>query len=279
VLATNLFGLPNDLRRIVRVARQHGAFVIDDAAQAMGASLDGRASGTWGDAGLYSFDKGKNVSAIDGGVVVTGSDAVASAVRAEMAGVGPAPWLDEARGVAKALVYFAMLRPWLYWIPNSLPQLQLGKTVFTTEFPVEQPSRALAALGRTMIRRLDDFTEARVANAGRLLARIGSIPGMRTISPVPGSRPVYLRLPVLLPDHAARDRALGALQAAGIGATGSYPASLVDVPEVGDALAGAADAPGGREVADRILTLPTHAFVGRRDLETAAGVLRRALGH
>ena len=44
---------------------------MDDAAQALGATLHGRPCGTLGDAGLFSLDKGKNVSAIDGGAIVT----------------------------------------------------------------------------------------------------------------------------------------------------------------------------------------------------------------
>ena len=55
-------------------------------------------AGTWGDAGLFSFDKGKNVSAIDGGVIVTSSDELAAALRQRLADL-PAP------GVATSAVH------------------------------------------------------------------------------------------------------------------------------------------------------------------------------
>ncbi|MGH9345989.1 MAG: DegT/DnrJ/EryC1/StrS family aminotransferase, partial [Vicinamibacterales bacterium] len=48
IVATNLYGLPNDLSATREVARAHGVFLVDDAAQAMGASVGGRRSGTWG---------------------------------------------------------------------------------------------------------------------------------------------------------------------------------------------------------------------------------------
>ena len=90
VIATNLYGMPNDLPALSQAARQMGAFLIDDAAQAMGADVGGRASGTWGDAGLYSLDKGKNISAIDGGLLVTRSDGRRPRDRARLARPRPA---------------------------------------------------------------------------------------------------------------------------------------------------------------------------------------------
>lgn len=277
VIATNLYGIPNDLAAITAVARRNGAFVIDDAAQAMGASTGGRASGTWGDAGLYSLDKGKNVSAIDGGVVVTGSDEVAAAMRQEMALLTPASSHEAVGGVAKALVYFLMLRPWLYWIPQRIPQLQLGRTVFTTDFPLARPARPLVALACTMVPHLDDFTAVRRANASALLRALSGVQGIDTAVPPAGATSVYLRLPLLLKDGALKERVLAALDGAGIGATGSYPASLADVPGLAGSLAGGSAAmPGGRHVARHILTLPTHAFVSRADVERAARVLASA---
>ena len=79
VVATNLYGLPSDLPSITRLAHDRGIYVVDDAAQCLGGQVGGRPSGTWGDVGIYSFDKGKNVTSIDGGVLLTNSDQVAEA--------------------------------------------------------------------------------------------------------------------------------------------------------------------------------------------------------
>jgi perosamine synthetase len=60
----------------------------------------------------------------------------------------------------------------------------------------------------------------------------------------------------------------------GIGATASYPQALVDVPELQGRMAQSDVAfPGGRAIADRILTLPTHPYVTLADVETATGTL------
>jgi dTDP-4-amino-4,6-dideoxygalactose transaminase len=276
IIATNLYGLPNDLPALSSLARRNGAFLIDDAAQAMGASVEGRWSGTWGDAGLFSFDKGKNISAIDGGVVVTSSDDLARALRLEMADLRLPGMRASATHIAKALAYFTLLRPWLYAIPTKIPQLALGKTVYTTDFPLQLSDPSLMALGLVMMRRLDHFTSARQANASALLDGLEAVPAIATVTRTPGSTPVYLRLPVLFPNELMRNRALRDLNAAGIGATGSYPRSIADVPELHENLADASSsAAGGRSVAQRIATLPTHPFVTGADVARALGVIQQ----
>jgi dTDP-4-amino-4,6-dideoxygalactose transaminase len=277
IVATSLYGLPSNLPFLAALARQQGVFLIDDAAQAMGAMVGGQLSGTWGDAGLFSLDKGKNVSAIDGGIVVTNSDDIARAVTAQVEQL-PAPHATEtAAGVLKALVYSVALHPRLYWIPNGIPQLGLGRTVFTTDFPLEAATPALAALGAVMLRRLEEFTEVRTTNAASFLNALRDISGVRTITPVPGSLPVYLRLPILIPDADSRQSVFAALKAIGIGATGSYPSSLADVPALQAVGIAGAHADGGRYVADHIVTLPTHAFVTAADVKRIINVLAETL--
>lgn len=275
LVATNLYGLPNDLPRLARFAAARGVFLIDDAAQALGATVGGRMSGTWGDAGLFSFDKGKNVSAIDGGVLVTGSDALATVLDEEVRKLPLSSSRASAELVAKALVYFALLRPWLYWIPNSIPQLQLGTTVFTTDFPLARPRRPQMALALTMLPHLAEFTAARRARAERLLEGVRGVPYVSPITPVPTGTPVYLRLPLLAADEESRNALVRHLNESGIGATGSYPRSIAELP-------GIQPAPGARpieaaiDVARRILTLPTHPFVTASDAASMVAALAGA---
>lgn len=275
VIATNLYGMPNDLPRLSRFARERGLFLIDDAAQALGARVGGRNAGTWGDAGLYSFDKGKNVSAIDGGVIVTGSGEVQAAIERE---VGPLPapgWRHAVESTIKLAGYSMLLRPSLYWIPQSIPQLGLGITPFRTDYPLESPGRLLPALAVTMLHRLEQFNRSRSAVAAQLTEGLSSISAITALTPVAGTEPVYLRLPVLAPNTTARQRMVAALNAAGIGATQSYPASIGDIPELRGILRGGDDDwANGRVVASRIITLPTHPYVRSADVDLIVSTLR-----
>ena len=83
VLVTHLHGLICDVPRIRAICQKHGLKLIEDAAQSCGTSLDGTYSGTYGDAGVLSFGMFKNINSLFGGMVLTNSDALAVAIRAE----------------------------------------------------------------------------------------------------------------------------------------------------------------------------------------------------
>lgn len=277
IVATNLYGLPCDMPRLSAWARLRGVFLIDDAAQAMGASVGGQASGTWGDAGLFSFDRGKNVSATNGGVLITRSATIGERLQAEARSL-PGASLGTAVGDAiGAVAYSLLLRPTLYGIPARLPFLGLGRTAFTMDFPLERPSRPLTALALTMLPALEALTRQRRDVAAQLGAAVRGLEGLQIPRVHPHAEPACLRFPVLMPDSASRDQAVARLTARGIGASASYPQALVDVPELRALLPAQAPAPGGRSVAARILTLPTHAYVTAADVrdiaDTLAGVL------
>ena len=86
-----------------------------------------------------------------------------------------------------------------------------------------------------------------------------------------------MRLPLLAADAESRQALLGALDAAGIGATGSYPAAIVDIPELRGRLDPRdRDGPGARTVAARIVTLPTHPYLRPSDIESIAAAFRAA---
>ena len=83
IIPSNLFGLLNDLPRIRQAAQAKDAFVLDDAAQALGATRNGQFAGTEGDVGLYSLGRGKAVTTIEGGLIVTNSEEIARLVEKE----------------------------------------------------------------------------------------------------------------------------------------------------------------------------------------------------
>lgn len=272
LVGTSLYGIPADLPRLESAARDARTPFIDDAAQCLDAKVGGRWVGTFGDAGLFSFDKGKNVTSIQGGVILCQDDDLAAAIGRACDALPAAPSASVMTMSAKMLAYFVLLRPRLYWIANKL--VPLGDTPFVLDSPITRYSPRLAPLVRRQVGRLDGITAVRRENARRLVAALDGTPGLLLPS---RSRPegVYPRLPVVFEDPARRDRALDTLVAAGIGATGSYPRALHDVPDIKPHLApGTADTPGARAVAAGILTLPTHAYVTGRDIDLIAHVVR-----
>ena len=82
VIPVHLYGQPADMDEIMAIAEEHGLYVVEDAAQAIGAEYKGQKVGTIGHLGCFSFFPTKNLGAYgDGGLVVTNDEDVAERVR------------------------------------------------------------------------------------------------------------------------------------------------------------------------------------------------------
>lgn len=83
IIPVHLYGQMVDMQKIRQIAKKHKLAVVEDCAQAHGASLDGIKAGAWGDVGAFSFYPSKNLGAYgDGGCVVTNNKKIAEKVRA-----------------------------------------------------------------------------------------------------------------------------------------------------------------------------------------------------
>ena len=71
IIVVHYAGMPSSIESIIAIAKKHHLFVVEDAAHAIGAYYKGKALGTFGDIGVYSFHGTKNVSCGEGGAVVT----------------------------------------------------------------------------------------------------------------------------------------------------------------------------------------------------------------
>jgi dTDP-4-amino-4,6-dideoxygalactose transaminase len=82
IVPVHLYGQPADMQPLAAIAAKHDLIVIEDAAQAHGATYAGRRAGSWGHAAAFSFYPGKNLGAYgDGGMVVTSDGAIAGKIQ------------------------------------------------------------------------------------------------------------------------------------------------------------------------------------------------------
>lgn len=277
IVSANLYGMPDELLAMESLARERGVFMLDDAAQSMGARLGGRPVGGFGDMGLFSFDKGKNITTLQGGALMADSDKLWSAVveaGSELLDDTPAATVSL---LLKLPVYVVMLRPHLYGLVRRLP-IGLGLTPYDTGYPIAEFSRTLTGLASLQLERLQELNAVRIRNADRLRAHLRDVNGVTIPKPLADSEPVYPRFPVLV-DPGSRAGLISTLERAGIGATASYPKAMVDVPQVMQRLApDQRETPGARDVAARIVTLPTHGYVPAELPGRVAALARAYLG-
>ena len=259
VVIAHLFGLPvplGDLRE-----RAGDALIIEDAAQAAGARLHGRAAGAAGDVTVLSFGRGKGLTGGGGGALAALTPRGEAAVQAARGLMGPAA--SGGRPMIMLAAQWALGRPELYVLPSVLP-LGLGDTVYHPP----HPARAIpVACARVAAENWDDaLAESRVRreNAARLDAALGR--GLERIRAADGSEPGYLRLPVL----ASPTARAGAARARALGVMPGYPISLADLPGFRRVANRDADFTGARTLAQRLLTLPTHRLLSDGDLRRLA---------
>ena len=270
VVVCNLFGRTEPVEPIAALAHAAGALVIDDAAQAFGASgPDGRAGGR-GDAGILSFGRGKPLSGLGGGAIVwnewpgTLSDP-------------PPPSGARGRAALKAAIYNAALRPVVFRALSSVPALGIGETHFDVDFERGSIDPSALVLAAAALPGVDEQAERRSREAERLAKALRDRVELRPLLTDARSRSVYPRLFALAGDALKRDAALAALQPLGAGVTGMYPSALDCVPELRPHLLELDEYPQARNVAARLLTFPTHGRLRGRRFEAALRVLASKL--
>ncbi|MFJ7796609.1 DegT/DnrJ/EryC1/StrS family aminotransferase [Pseudomonas sp. NPDC096950] len=83
IIPVHLYGQLADMPAIMSIAKDHGLLVLEDSAQAHGASIGGKIAGSWGDAAGFSFYPGKNLGALgDAGAITTNDEELAHVVKA-----------------------------------------------------------------------------------------------------------------------------------------------------------------------------------------------------
>ena len=259
VIPSHLFGIPSAMDEITRLAKSKGAYVVEDAAQAMGGSDRGRKLGTIGDVGFYSFGRGKNITCGSGGVIVTNSKPIADAIVGYAADLVTPGIIGVWKEFLEVALMTIFIHPMAYWFPAGLPFLKLGQTIYHEDFAVRKLSGVEAGLLRRWKVRLDQSNHKRSAAGADFQERLN--PPRTQKSSVP-----YLRFPLLVESLETRDRIYALSQERGLGVSVMYPAPIHEVHEIRAAFRDQSF-PGATEVARRLLTLPTHPLVSERDKE------------
>jgi len=244
VMPVHLYGLPADMPAITRVADDRGVAIVEDAAQAHGAAVDGRRVGSFG-IGCFSLYATKNVAAGEGGLVTTDDRDLA----------------DRARVLRNQ----GMRGPYDYAEP--------GHNYRLTELQ--------AALAIPQLETLDARNAARRRHAALLSEGLDGIAGLVLPTVPPGREPVWHQYTVRVTSSARLDRdALArALAEAGIETGVYYPRVLFDHDCYRQhPLVRTADVPRARRMANEVLSLPVHDRLGDEELARIVAAVRHRLG-
>jgi len=268
IIGCNLFGVLNDWNNLVSIAKENSVYLIDDAAQSLGTLFQARASGNLGDAGFYSLDRGKNLSTISGGILITDNEQIASNIHESMKDMVKTNFLFDMKMLLNIVLYSFFLHPGLYWLPDKMPFLKLGQTVFDENFDMGNLSDLQRCAGAVLFPRLYNNNAIRSKNGRAICEGVLNDSRFRIPGYSPDRSPIYLRLPVLARNKHERDMTITSLKQAGIMSSAMYPSTIDQIDGIEKYLANPGDDfKGAQTVVDRLFTLPTHHYVKKSDID------------
>ena len=257
MIPVHMAGIPADLPALVRIAAAHHIPIIEDAAQAHGAAVNGVPVGGMGSIGCFSFQASKNLASGEGGMLTTNDPALYELL-----------WSLHNCGRLPG-------KPWYY-------HYRLGENWRMTELQ--------AALLIAQMERWPDQMARRTENADYLRAQLADVPGVGSL-PLPGfvTRSAWHLMPfrALFSESSAQTAAMAAaIQAEGVPVSPGYPMPLyaqpamqshphhVRSPQAGDVL------PRTEALCRQLLWVPQGALLGTRaDMDDIVRAVSKVFSH
>lgn len=237
ILPVHLYGHPADMEPIAAIARRHGLPVLEDAAQAHGATDGGRRAGSIGHAACFSFYPGKNLGAYgDAGAVVSNDRAFVERVRQ----LG-----NHGGGV------------------HRYDNVVLGTN--------SRLDALQAAVLRVKLRHLEKWNDERRAHVAAYTAALAGVPGLVLPRERAGARSAWHLYTVRTPE---RDALQERLRARGVATAVHYPRPIHLQPAMTAAGGAAGDLPVSEALCKEVLSLPLYPELPPRVVEEVASEVR-----
>ena len=245
IMPVHLFGRPTDMDAVMAVAKAHDLYVIEDCAQATGATWQGQQVGSIGHVGCFSFFPTKNLGGCgDGGALTTNDPAIADTARMLREHGSRVKYNHEAIG-----------------INSRLDALQ-------------------AAILSIKLRYLNQWNAQRAAVAEQYHALLQAVPGIHLPSAPASGTAVWnqytLRLEAAARDGDLRDRVRQHLRDSGVICMVYYPIPLHQQP-VYQGLEPAAPLPNAEQASQQVLSLPMFPELGAEQQASVVSALKEAL--
>jgi dTDP-4-amino-4,6-dideoxygalactose transaminase len=238
ILPVHLYGLPADMDPLLRIAREHRVRVVEDAAQAIGATYGGRPVGGLGDVGCFSFYPTKNLGAFgDGGLATTQDPALGERIRCLRAYGGRDRYLHEELG-----------------FNSRLDEIQ-------------------AAILRVKFRFLAEWNARRRAIATRYREGLAGL-GIGLPTEIADSLHVYHQFTIRVPDRDGVQRRMADL---GVRTTVYYPVPLHLQPMYRDLGYREGDFPQAERAAREVLSLPIYPELTDGQVDEVVEACKRSL--
>jgi dTDP-4-amino-4,6-dideoxygalactose transaminase len=287
ILLTHLYGQPAHIERIVRLAEKHKILVVEDAAQALGASYQGRKVGAFGEIAYFSFGLVKNLNCLGGGMAVTDHTDLYDAMKCIVRDFSPpSPFklikdLLAAIGIRiatapfafSAVVYpaLALVKKFKRGIIEESFNEDLGELSLSAPpaYYRVRFANLQAAMGVEQLKSLDRNNQKRRKNAELLSSLLKDAGAVTIPSVIPGVESTYLNYVVTLKNP---DGVIDRLFQKGVDATRGFLIDCSSHPLFKDYHS---ESPHAGHLARQGLYLPIYPSLTEKDIHYIADTLKR----
>ncbi len=232
ILPVHLYGLPADMNKVMKIAKKHKLFVIEDACQAHGAKIRGKNVGSFGDMSCFSFYPTKNMTTGEGGMVTTNNKALAEKVRL-------------LRDHGMKVRYYHDILGYNFRMTNIA-----------------------AAIGTEQLKKLPKLNKKRVRNSRFLTSYLSKIKGIKVPFIPKEYKHVFHQYTICItPKYKlSRDKLIEVLEKNGVGYSIYYPVP-VHKQKIYRNLGYKDKLPISEKLAKEVLSIPIHASLNQIDLK------------
>jgi len=231
IIPVHLFGQMADMTRIMRIARKYGLYVIEDAAQAIGAEYKNKKAGTFSDLGCFSFFPSKNLGGYgDGGMVVSNNEELAEKIR-------------------------------LLKNHGSSPKEKYLNLILGTNSRLDTIQ---AAILRVKLKHLEEWSKARAKKAGLYTNQLGKLKELITPSIASGRTHIFHQYTVRV-NKQVRNKLVSYLNKQGIPTMIYYPVPLHLQPAFKYLGYKKGDFPEAEKASEEVISLPIYPELNKND--------------
>ena len=238
ILPVQLYGQSANMDKINEIAEKYGLTVIEDAAQAHGATCNGEKVGSLGDMSCFSFYPTKNMTTSEGGIITTNDDELAENAK-----------VFRAHGASIRYHHD-----------------EIGYNFRMTDIS--------AAIGLAQLDKIDGFNDKRIENAAYLNAGLKNVDGIITPYCAYGSKHVYHQYTIRV-EKGDRDDWVDIINDCGVGTGIHYPIPLYNQP-IYRKLGLSGNCPNAELAADNVISLPVHPSLTKDDLDLVIEAVKTA---
>jgi len=204
---------------------------------------------------IFSFGRGKPISAMGGGVAIVNDRRIFKEFQREQ--ITPASVKDLYKYLFNIIAFKIFFHPVLYRIPQTIPWLHLGETIFHENFPFSRILPLNLKIIANLLHRKQEILENRRQICSRYRIIFKGMDDQVVL--YPGNE--FYRFPVLIKKEGIRNQILMELKGRGIGVSELYPYPLHKQPGLAEILKDGKDYPGAEFISRNLITLPVNEFI------------------